>query len=135
MNHKGNIRQGMPESPVDPCRSDGQKSNEVSALHMWESNSKTTYTNSGVNESTNGDRVWSSVKQSYRILNKYTKLWLYRPEGVPMDKRCMLGRPTVRLSSSWDRGHPQINIYKLLASKRDSASFTWIQEPTKWTSE
>lgn len=36
---------------------DGQVSNEVTCLHMWESNSKVTYTNSGLNEFTNGVRV------------------------------------------------------------------------------
>lgn len=65
---------------------------------------------------------YEAVSAELSDLTQIHKPLAVQTRGVPMDKRCMLGRPTVCLSSSGDRGHHQ--IYKLLASNRDSASFT-----------
>lgn len=115
LKHGSNISQHIPESPGDPCRSDRQVSNEITCLHMWESHSKVTYTNSSLNEFTNGGRVWSSVSEaigSYTNTQTFTHTDLR--QGVPKDnKRSMLGGPTVYLSSWGDRGHHQ--TWKLLA--------------------
>lgn len=90
---RSNISQHIPESTGDLCWT-GQVSNEVTCLHMRESNSKATYTNRGLNELTNGGRVDRSISGA---IGSYTNTQTF---GVPKDnKRCMLGSPTVYLSN------------------------------------